>query len=251
MKFGFLAAILLLSASAQAQDAAKYPAPVQALIKRGLTIHGELPAPDGYRGYLGDYGGQPVPIYIPPDGKHALVGSLFDDTGKDLTHAALAADTPALDADTWDMLGKATWVAEGAKQPRRIVYVFTDTECPYCHRLWEAVTPRLEKNGVQVRNVMVAVIAPQSEPRAAAVLQANDPGATLGEHERSFGHSAVAPLKKVPEDVRRKLDANAAMMDALGIAGTPAVIYKDDKGAIQLVDGLPPADLLDAIFGPG
>jgi thiol:disulfide interchange protein DsbG len=253
MKFRFLAAFLLLSVCAQAQDAAHYPAPVQALIKRGLTIQGELPAPDGYRGYLANYGGQPVPIYVPPDGKHALVGSLFDANGKDLTHAALlsAAGAPTLDTGTWDMLGKVTWVAEGAKQPKRIVYVFTDTECPYCHRLWEAVTPRLEKNGVQVRNVMVAVIAPQSEPRAAAVLQANDPGATLGEHERSFGHSTVAPLKHVPEDVRRKLDGNAAMMDALGIAGTPAVIYRDDKGKVRRVDGMPPEELLDVIFGPG
>jgi thiol:disulfide interchange protein DsbG len=41
------------------------------------------------------------------------------------------------------------------------------------------------------------------------------------------------------------------MMDALGIAGTPAVIYRDDKGKIRRVDGLPPDDLLDAIFGPG
>lgn len=250
MKFRLLAATLLLSACAQAQDTAQYPAPVQALIRQGLTVQGTLPAPDGYRGYLASYGGQPVPIYVMPDGKHAVAGTLFDADGKDLTRAAMAASGPALDAGTWDMLGKATWVAEGAKSPRHIVYVFTDTECPYCHKLWQAVASRLEKNGVQVRNVMVAVIAPQSEPRAAAVLAADDPGAALGEHERNFGHSPVAPLKGVPAETRRKLDANAAMMDALGIAGTPAVIYKDQKGAVRMVGGLPSADQIDAIFGP-
>lgn len=250
MKFRLLAATVMLSACAQAQDSAPYPAPVQALVKQGVTIQGTLPAPDGYRGYLASYGGQPVPIYVMPDGKHAVAGTLFDADGNDLTRSAMAAAGPTLDAGTWDMLGKATWVAEGATSPKRIVYVFTDTECPYCHKLWQAVAPRLAKNGVQVRNVMVAVIAPKSEPRAAAILAADDPGAALGRHERDFGHSPVTPLNDVPAATRRKLDANAAMMDALGIAGTPAVIYQDAKGAVRMVGGLPPDDQIDAIFGP-
>lgn len=251
MKLRFLAAILLLSACAQAQDAAKYPAPIQALVKRGMVVRGSLPAPDGYHGYLGSYGGQPVPIYVPPDGRHALVGTLFDAQGHDLTQEPMAAaSAPVADDSTWKTLGEATWVAEGAKRPKHIVYVFTDTECPYCHRLWEAVAPRLEKNGVQVRNVMVAVIAPQSEGRAAAVLNADDPTATLLQHERNFGNSPVKPLATVPDAIARKLGFNNALMDTLGVGGTPAVIYQD-KGRVRIVQGVPQEDELDAIFGPG
>ncbi|OZB71633.1 MAG: thiol:disulfide interchange protein DsbG, partial [Lysobacterales bacterium 13-68-4] len=163
MKFRLLGLALLLSACAQAQDTPNYPAPVQALEAKGMTIKGPLPAPDGYHAYLGSYGGRPVPVYVPPDGKHAFVGVLFDEQGKDLTQGPMSdATKPVLDAATWASLEKSTWIAEGSPKASRIVYVFNDTECPYCHRLWAAIQPKLAKGEVQVRYVMVAVIAPKS-----------------------------------------------------------------------------------------
>ena len=113
MKFRLLGLALLLSACAQAQDTPHYPAPVQALQAKGMTIKGPLPAPDGYHAYLGNYGGRPVPVYVPPDGKHAFVGVLFDEQGKDLTQGPMSdATRPVLDAATWASLEKSTWIAE-------------------------------------------------------------------------------------------------------------------------------------------
>lgn len=251
MKFHLLGLALLLSACAQAQDAPKYPAPVQALQQKvGLEIKGSLPAPDGYRAYLASYRGHLVPLYVPPDGKHAFVGEMFDENGHDLTQAPMAAASrPVFDAGTWNSLEKSTWIAEGSPKASRIVYVFNDTECPYCHHLWAAIQPKLAKGDVQVRYVMVAVIAPKSEPRAAAVLDASDPAATLRQHEQHFGNSPVQPLAKVSAATAKKLDDNAALMDRLGVTGTPAVIYKDADGKIRMADGMPPPDMLDAIFG--
>ncbi|HEU4671225.1 MAG TPA: thiol:disulfide interchange protein DsbG [Dyella sp.] len=251
MKFRLLGLALLLSGCAQAQDAPVYPAPVQALQqKMGLTIKGSLPAPDGYRAYLASYRGHLVPLYVPPDGKHAFVGEMFDENGQDLTQAPMAeASRPVLDAATWSSLEKSTWIAEGSPRASRIVYVFNDTECPYCHRLWAAIQPKLASGDVQVRYVMVAVIAPKSEPRAVAVLDAADPGATLRQHEQHFGNSPVQPLAKVSAATARKLQDNNTLMDVLGITGTPAVVYKDASGTIRMADGMPPPDLLDTIFG--
>ncbi|OZB59596.1 MAG: thiol:disulfide interchange protein DsbG [Lysobacterales bacterium 14-68-21] len=250
MKFRLLGLALLLSACAQAQDTPNYPAPVQALEAKGMTIKGPLPAPDGYHAYLGSYGGRPVPVYVPPDGKHAFVGVLFDEQGKDLTQGPMSdATKPVLDAATWASLEKSTWIAEGSPKASRIVYVFNDTECPYCHRLWAAIQPKLAKGEVQVRYVMVAVIAPKSESRAAAVLEAADPAATLRQHEQHFGNSPVQPVAKVSAATAKKLEDNATLMDTLGITGTPAVIYKDASGKIRQDDGMPPPDALDEIFG--
>lgn len=268
MKYLISVFALLLCACAQAQDGhtdpaaakgaaavasadASYPPPIRALLKQGMVIKGSLPAPPGYHGYLGNVDGHPVPVYVPPDGKTAMVGTLFDTTGKDLTLAPLsAASVPTLDANTWAMLDKSTWVAEGAAKPKRIVYVFTDTECPYCHRLWQATQSRLEKNGVQVRNVIVAVIAPDSPTRGAAVLEAASPAAAFQQHEGSFGHSTLKPLADIAKATASKLEANNALMDALGVTGTPAVVYKDDKGAVRMQAGVPPPSQIDAIFGP-
>src|SRR5690606_19854540 len=139
------------------------------------TIKDTLPAPSGYQGFRGDYDGRPVSVYVMPDGKHVVIGTLFDASGKDLTRAAQEAPSiPGLDEKTWAQLGMAAWIAEGATQPKRIVYVFTDTECPYCHKLWEASQPHLARSDVQVRHVMVAVIARESAGRAAALLTASD-----------------------------------------------------------------------------
>lgn len=239
-----------LGACTQAQDAPRYPAPVQALVKQGLVIKGPLQAPAGYAGYIGEYAGRPVPIYVLPDQQHAVVGTLFDATGNDLTQAPLEAATrPALDEATWTRLDKAAWIAEGAAKPKRIVYVFTDTECPYCHKLWEASQPYLASGDVQVRHIIVAVIAPQSAARAAALLDAADPRSAMAKHERAFGHSPVQPLADVPAATARRIESNNALMDSLGISGTPATVYKDDQGKIRMAVGMLPPDRIKAIFG--
>lgn len=247
MKPWLLLFALSLSACVQAQD---YPAPIRALAGKGIAIKATLPAPTGFKGFVGTYQGEKLPIYLLPDGKHVLIGSVFDEKGNNLTEAPLqAASKLALTAATWSELAKSTWIAEGSATPKRIVYVFTDTECPYCHKLWLATQPLLAGGDVQVRNIMVAVIAPQSLNRAAAVLDSSDPLATLRQHENSFGHSSVQPVTTVPAATAEHIAANIALMEELDIHGTPAVIYQDSTGQVRMLSGMPSADRMKAIFG--
>ena len=246
MKFWLVPLALLLTACAQAQD---YPAPIQALASKGITIKGSLPGPAGFKGYVGDYQGRPMPVYLLPDGKHVVIGTLLDAKGNDLTQQPLqAATAPSLSEATWAELGKATWIAEGANTPKRIVYVFTDTECPYCHKLWLATQPLLASGDVQVRHILVAVIAPQSLNRAAAILDAPHPKAALYQHENTFGHSTVQPLASVSTATEKRIAANIALMQKLGIQGTPATVYKDAAGKIRMAAGMLPDDRLKTIF---
>ncbi|HET7222119.1 MAG TPA: thiol:disulfide interchange protein DsbG [Rhodanobacteraceae bacterium] len=238
---------LLCTAAAQAQG---LPPPVQALVDRGITIVGTMPAPAGFKGYVGEFAGQKTPVYLLPDGRHTTVGVLYDEHGKDLTNAAFrAATAPRPDPALWDSLGNATWIAEGAAEPERVVYVFTDTECPYCHRLWLALQPWLKRGKAQVRNVIVAVIAPESLGRGAAVLTADDPATAWRAHESAFGRSPVKPLASVDPQVRAKIEANRSLMARLGAFGTPAIVYRDRSGRIRMELGLPDQAGLQAIFG--
>lgn len=247
MKRWLLLFAFSLTACVQAQD---YPAPIRALAGKGIAITATLPAPAGFKGFVGSYQGGKLPIYLLPDGKHVVVGTLFDENGNNLTEAPLqeASKLPLTEA-TWNELAKSTWIAEGSVKPKRIVYVFTDTECPYCHKLWLATQPLLAGGDVQVRNVMVAVIAPQSLYRAAAVLDSSDPLATLRRHENSFGHSSVAPAKTVTAATAKHVAANIALMEALNIHGTPAVVYKDSTGQVRMLSGMPTDDRMKIIFG--
>lgn len=230
---------------------APLPPPVQALAAKGITIKGPLKAPDGYRGFVGEYRGHTLPVYLLPDGEHTVIGSLYDRAGNDLTSESLeAASAPVLDDATWTALGKTRYIAEGATHPRRIVYVFTDTECPYCHKLWAATQPLLAGGDVQVRHILVAVISPTSPYRAAAILQAADPLAALRQHEQSFGRSTVVPAKTLAPAIEAALVANGELMDKLGVQGTPATVYRDADGTIHMAAGMLPDAQLKAIFGP-
>lgn len=247
MKRWLLLFALSLTACSQAQD---YPAPIQALAGKGITIKATMSAPAGYKGFVGSYQNETLPIYLLPDGKHVVIGSLFDENANDLTRAPFqAASTPGLNEATWNKLGQSTWVAEGSAKPKRIVYVFTDTECPYCHKLWLASQPLLAGSDVQVRNILVAVIAPKSLNRAAAILDSSDPAATLRQHEQSFGHSTVEPARTVPAATAKHIAANISLMEKLNIQGTPALIYKDNAGKVRMLPGMPSESDLKSVFG--
>ena len=243
---GILLALLATGALAQT-----LPAPVKALQRQGLVIRGEMPAPPGFKGFLADYKGKRIPVYLLPDGQHTMIGSLFDASGHNLTRDAYAqAVRPMLDKETWQALENSTWIAEGAKHPHRVIYVISDTECPYCHRLWQQVQPMLDHGSVQVRYVLVAVIKPESLGRAAAILSESNPAAALRRHEAHFRDSPIKPMLHVPAKLESKLQANNNLMSQMGVSGTPAIIYRDADGHLRLIDGLPSDPRhIRAIFG--
>ena len=87
-----LGRVSLLAATASTavvSFADELPAPIQALANQGLTIHGQFDAPGGMRGFGASVQGQDMAIYLTPDGEHAIIGTLVDGEGTDLTEAQL------------------------------------------------------------------------------------------------------------------------------------------------------------------
>lgn len=230
---------------------AALPAPVRALSDKGLRITGDLRAPKGYRGFIAQYQGQPLPVYLLPDGRHVVVGSLYDAGGKDLTMPAMrdALDAGLSEAQ-WQQLEKSSWVVEGNPKAKRVVYVFVDTRCPYCHKLWEASQPYLDKGNVQVRNILVAVISPSSLPEGAAILDARDPAQAWRDNERNFGHNPRPAANEGSAASRAKIRANNALMMQFGSDGTPTEVYKDADGKVRMLQGMPAnPEMLETVFG--
>lgn len=254
-------AALLLAGCAQANapdDAAdtSRPAPAQAasaaekaLAGSGVEIVGELDAPKGYHGFVGNYRGQQLPVYVMPDEKHLMVGSLYDMEGHDLTSPAMrkVADS-GLGAEQWKAMEASSWIVEGDPDAKRVVYVFTDPECPYCHHFWKASQEWLKDGDVQIRNILVAVISPKSLPRSAAILGADDPTVAWQENERNFGKNGD-PSGRPSAASREKISANNELMTNLGFYGTPAIVWKDSSGKIHALRGMPPdQETLRALF---
>lgn len=250
-----LAPLLLLAAGAcSAADAPasdELPAPVKAVEAYGVEVMGRFDAPAGLTGYAGALGQQPVAIYLTADGEHALVGRLLDASGQDVGEAELQRLVAAPIAErTWKQLEASTWVADGSADAERIVYTFSDPNCPYCNRFWQNARPWVDAGKVQLRHVMVGIIAEDSDEKAAAILGAELPGEALARNERNFASGGIAAASSVSADLRGKLDANQRLMLELGFQGTPAILFRDADGLLQRRSGLPPESDMETVLGP-
>ncbi|HET7313190.1 thiol:disulfide interchange protein DsbG [Salinisphaera sp.] len=236
--------------TAGAADKNDTPAPIKALKKQGLTLHGTFAAPAGMTGYAASYRGHPIAIYLLPGGRKALVGSLIDGQGRDLSAEPLQRLVVGPSRQkAWAKLKKATWVADGSDQAERVIYMFTDPNCPYCHRFWQAARPWVKAGKIQIRHVLVGLLKPSSLPKAAAILAADDPSAALDRSERHYDDGGITPLNDPPAGLAKKIKQNTDLMKSLGLFATPTLFYRDADGDIAIKQGLPRGDALTDVMG--
>lgn len=244
---------LLFAASismASANPPDDLPAPVQALTNHGITIHGQFDAPGGLRGYGASVQGQDMAIYLTPDGEHAIVGTLMDSAGNDLTEAQLDEHVRVpLEAETWQLLEESHWIQDGDANAPRIIYTFTDANCPYCRQFWEQARPWVDAGDVQLRHIMVGILAPNSPALAATILGAEDPAATLHAHNEGESVSANAQSRDIEEQVYD----NNQLFEELGLYATPTSAFQreTDSGNLRIdrIQGLPSPDRLVEMMG--
>ncbi|RDU99478.1 thiol:disulfide interchange protein DsbG [Trinickia dinghuensis] len=197
-------------------------------------------------------------------GASALV-AMAAEQGGDMTKPPLEmAGAGQVSAGVLGQLERSHWIAEGNPDAKRIVYVFTDPNCPYCNRLWVDMQPWVKTGKVQVRNIVVGILTPTSYGKAAALLEAQHPRQALHDHEvtqckvnahsepghmKSLDATGIAPLTTIDAATKQKLDENAKLMTALGIEGTPAIYWEDANGRLRRSLGAQSSQL-PAILGP-
>lgn len=244
----FLLFLLGLSLGAQAKD---WPAPIKALEVQGIEVLASFEAPGGLTGYAGVLEHQPIALYLTADGTHVIVGPMFDSKGSNVSEEPLdrLVSKPLTDK-TWKQLESSSWIADGSKKAPRVVYVFTDPNCPYCNKFWNDARPWVKADKVQLRHVMVGILGPTSPGKAAALLAAKDPAAALSQHELQQTSGGLKPLNPIPAEFRAQLDANFRLMGQLGSPATPTIFYKDARGRLQKMQGAPSAEMVTQILGP-
>lgn len=245
-----LSSALLTGVSTQALAREELPAPVKALESQGFDIHGQFSAPGGMRGFGASVQGREMAIYLTPDGKHAIVGTLMDSDGNDLTEPQLNEHVRApLEAQTWALLEESHWIQDGDRDAPRVIYTFTDPNCPYCQQLWEAARPWVDAGKVQLRHIMVGILAADSPGKAAAMLGADDPAAALRAHKRGDRIEASAQ----PRDIEEQVYANNQLFEDLGLYATPTSAFQreTDNGTMRIerIEGMPSDERLVEMMG--
>ncbi|WP_095107542.1 thiol:disulfide interchange protein DsbG [Pseudomonas sp. Irchel 3E20] len=242
-----LGAALLQSPLLHAEE---LPAAIQKIQDKGAKILGTFDAPDGLRGYAAQYQNRGMALYLTPDGKHVLLGNLYDANGTDLSAEPLQKLVYAPMAKAvWAKMEASHWIADGKADAPRVVYLFSDPNCPYCNMFWEQARPWVDAGKVQLRHIMVGIIREDSPGKSAALLAAKDPAKALHDHEKAGKASKLKALGKIPADVQAQLNANMQLMEELELSATPAIFYMDDKGELQQQQGAPSPDKLVKILG--
>lgn len=250
-----LALLLAMTASAgigaEPAPDARYPAPIQALRMQGVQIVGTFDAAGGMTGYAGIVGRRSIAIYLTADKQHAIVGYMIDGTGAFVDQATVQDMTIGPMAEqTWTQLANSHWVAEGSSNAASIVYEFSDPNCPYCHVFWKRVQPWIDAGKVQVRHVMVGVIAENSPNKAAAIFAADNPEQAFTHNQQQFANGGIEPMPDIPAEILSKIMSNQQLMSRLGVRGTPGIFYRTEDGQVGLWRGAPSPEELVAVLGP-
>lgn len=231
--------------------AAGRPAVVDAVQAQGLEVLGEFEAPSGLRGYAGMAGQNPVAVYVTEDGRHAVVGVMINAEGEDVGAEALQRlVAEPISERTWAQLESSDFIVDGNTDAPRVVYAFSDPNCPFCNRFWLAARPWVDSGKVQIRHIMVGVIRADSANKVAAMYAADSPAEAFQRNERNFAEGGIKPAAEVSTDVRRRLDTNHQLMRELGFQGTPGILFLDEVGLVQRRSGLPSAADLPTVLGP-
>jgi len=175
-----------------------------------------------------------------------------------------ALERQAAAPTTWDDLGRSHWIADGRDDAPRKIYVFMDANCKYCTKFWSDARPWVDSGKVQLRHIMVAVIAPTSAGKAATLMTDRDPAKRLSSYERAHAFGVVRmmaggprhaledpnlqPMDSVPADIGRVLNEHERLMLSLDLRGTPGIVFRGLDGRLVAKPGLTP-DELPRVFG--
>ena len=139
----------------------------------------------------------------------------------------------------------ATAIAEG--RGHRVVDIFFDPNCPYCRQFYSDLRAWVGKDDLQFNWIPVAILAPSSLPKAAAILQAPDRlQAFRANEDHDLNPNAspgIVPARTVTPRTRKELAANEAVLQRAGAYGAvPLAVYRDKAGNAQLFMGAPQSD---------
>ena len=174
-------------------------------------------------------------LYITEDGRYAFVGNLLDlKEGRNLTEEVKAGIVREM-LDAFGDTNKVIFPAQGKQLA--VIDVFTDTSCPYCHKLHTEV-PQLQAAGVTVRYLPY----PRGGKRGPGyqglrqVWCADDPLQAMDNANHGLAAKGDAGCARADQ-----VDQGFSLGEKLGVRGTPTIYLQDGS---QVGGYVPAAKLL-------
>ncbi|MDH5184849.1 MAG: thioredoxin fold domain-containing protein [Gammaproteobacteria bacterium] len=192
--------------------------------------------------------GDIVVVYIAPDGEHVIAGTMLSPDGQNLSEQYAQIHAPVKDYSTqFEQLSHALTVPEG--KGSKPIYVIYEPNCSFCKKLHTSSRKHLGEALFQWVPVAFLGTRPgETMPEATlkviqSIIENDNPAQALAMSKTR----SLKPSASISDKTRRQIDDNNKLMASFGISGTPAVIWKDSSGAIQVLKGLPPENKLAAM----
>ncbi|MGA8008409.1 MAG: thioredoxin fold domain-containing protein [Thiomonas sp.] len=162
--------------------------------------------------------------------------------------AAVSKPDPDVTAATKVLaeLQAATYIREG--RGMRVLTIFFDPNCPYCRELYSDLRPFVGKEGLQLQWAPVAILAPSSLGKAAAILQARDRLQAFRAMENhgldpNLPAPATLTASQIHAKTRQVLKTNTTVLKRAGVYfSVPLAVYRNREGQPQLLLGIPGDD---------
>jgi thiol:disulfide interchange protein DsbG len=227
----------------------KTPEVISFFKSQGVEVVDTFKTDAGVMGYAVTVNGRALSIYLTPDNKHAMIGSLINAQGVDVGADAIQRliTGPANDK-AWQRLEDANWVTDGKDTAPHIIYTFTDPNCPYCHKLREAAAAEIASGRVQLRHVLVGLIRQDSPSQAANILGAENPVQALSSHHFMLGKGGIKQNQQAIKRGNAGVSVNTLLLHELGYSATPTSFYKNENGQVVSLQGLPRAEALQQML---
>lgn len=223
----FLLAVLLLALAAGAlADEAQIRRVVEEKLG-GAKVEGIQPGPLGlFEVRLRTPSGMRV-VYTDADASHIFLGTIYETASdRDLTEERLRK----LNAIKFDTLPLDQAVKIQRGNGKRVLVMFSDPHCPYCHRFEQTLQ---QVNDITVYVFMYPVIQPKLTDHSKAVWCSSD---------RSKAWLELALNGKPPAastSCANPIEKNLELGRRLGVNATPTLIFPNGErisGGMQLAD---------------
>jgi len=215
----------------------------------------ELGTSHGLRGIFVTDGNQFQTFYVTPDGERVIPGAMWDATGKNVTReqvtpipGAVAAveigpgasgvpvDRHAGEPPTaLSIVEQATAGIDGDPAAPK-VWMFVDPLCPFSVRAMQQLQPLVAGKRLQLAVVPITINDDENGGRSTrdALTMVSLPVDQMVE-AWSAGH-LIAPASA---DAPARLSANLAAAAAIGLRGTPTLLWRKTDGSEGRSDGVP------------
>jgi len=156
-------------------------------------------------------------VYATADGKYIIQGDVLRLGDSKLQNVSQALQATENKKQLAALNPKDLTVYPAQGQTQHVVYVFTDANCPYCHKLHEHI-PELNAKGIEVRYI--------AWPRGDQFFPAMEAIWCSSDRKAAF-NAVVQGQQIVPTQCNSPVKAQYQLGIKIGVNGTPA-IYSED-----------------------